>query len=376
MLIPGLTRAWRDETTLQLGTGTRRGIVLAPAPSAVGELLDLVDGTRSESTLLRHAHRLGLTEEEARALLTVLHEAGLLFGAHHFLPARLTAEIRSRLSGEAASIALGDAAPVDNPARVLRRRYAAGVAITGPGPAAGPIAVALAQAGVGRVHADLTGPVLASDRAGGAVVDDDHRPGTAVEHEGRTGAVTAGGGRARAVRAAIARVAPDVRTGPVPRGRATLVIQLGLDRPAPVLAAGFAQRRQAHLLVGARDGTMVIGPLVPAAGVPCLRCLDLHRRDRDPAWPALAAQLVPRPGDDPPAGGAATVLAAAAYAAEQVLAHLDGGIPETVGAATEIAGPSRMRRRRWTQHPSCDCGRRHRRSPRFRPGTFTDGQAQ
>ncbi|GAB7043775.1 MULTISPECIES: hypothetical protein [Catenuloplanes] len=356
MLIPGLSRVWRDEGSLQLGTGTRRGIVLAPAPSGAGELLDLVDGTRSEGTLLRHAHRLGLAEEEARALLAALHEAGLLFGAHHFLPTGLAGEVRARLSGEAASIALGDAAPVDNPARVLRRRYAADVVVTGPGPAAGPIAVALAQAGVGRIHADLTGPVLASDRAGGAVTGD--------------------AGRARAVRAAIARVAPDVRTGPVPRGRAALVVQLGMDRPAPVLAAGFAQRRQAHLLVGARDGTMVVGPLVPAAGVPCLRCLDLHRRDRDPVWPALAAQLVPRPGDEPPAGGAATVLAAAAYAAEQVLAHLDGGTPETIGGATEIDGPSRMRRRRWAQHPSCDCGRRHRRSPRFRPGTFTDSQAQ
>src|SRR5687768_1867172 len=106
MLIPGLSRAWRDESSLQLGTGTRRGIVLAPAPSAVGELLDLVDGTRSESTLLRHARRLGLADEEAQALFAALHEAGLLFGAHHFLPSRLTGEIRARLSGEAASIAL------------------------------------------------------------------------------------------------------------------------------------------------------------------------------------------------------------------------------------------------------------------------------
>ncbi|MDP9797657.1 bacteriocin biosynthesis cyclodehydratase domain-containing protein [Catenuloplanes nepalensis] len=352
MLIPGLSRVWRDEDTLQLGTGTRRGIVLSPAAGTAGELLDLVDGTRSESTILRHARRLGLAEEEARALLTALHEAGLLLGAHHFLPALLTGEARTRLSGEAASIALGDAGSVDNPARVLRRRYTSGVAITGPGPAAGPIAVALAQAGIGRIHADLTGPVLPTDRAGGAVIEDD--------------------GRARAVRAAIARVAPDVRTGPLPRGHTALVIQLGMDRPAPVLAAGFAQRRQAHLLVGARDGTMVVGPLVPAAGVPCLRCLDLHRRDRDPAWPALAAQLMPRPGDEPPAGGAATVLAAAAYAVEQVLAHLDGGAPETIGAATEIDGPSRMRRRRWAQHPSCDCGRRHRRSPSPQPGTVTD----
>ncbi|MDR7280893.1 hypothetical protein [Catenuloplanes atrovinosus] len=359
MLIPGLTRLWRDPQTFQLGTDARRGVVLRPAAGTVGELLDLVDGTRSEGTILRHADRLGLSEAEARGLLRELLDAGLLLGAHHFLPARLPGEVRARLSGEATAIALGDAPPVDNPAQVLRRRYAADVTITGPGPAAGPIAVALAQAGVGRIHAALSGPVLPSDTAGGAVATGDPPPA-----------------RARAVTAAITRVAPDVRTGPVPRGRAALVVQLGLDRPAPVLAAGFAQRRQAHLLVAARDGTMVVGPLVPSAGVPCLRCLELHRRDRDPAWPALAAQLVPRPGREGPTGGAATVLAAAAYAAEQTLAYLDGDAPETIGAATEIDGPSRMRRRRWAQHPVCDCGRRHRRSPRFQPDTFTKAQAQ
>ncbi|MFI5843529.1 hypothetical protein ACIA8K_27875 [Catenuloplanes sp. NPDC051500] len=357
MLIPGLARVWRDRHTLQLGLDRRRAVILQLAAGTAGELLDLVDGTRSESTILQHARRLGVDDAEATGLLHALHTAGLLLGAHHFLPARMPENARARLAGEAASIALGDPGAVDNPARVLRRRYASDITITGPGPAAGPIAVALAQAGVGRIHLELSGPVLPSDRAGGALAGPD-------------------GERAGAVAAAVHRVAPDVRTSPVPRGRAAIVIQLGLDRPAPVIAAGFAQRRQAHLLVGARDGTMVVGPLVPASGVPCLHCLDLHRRDRDPAWPALAAQLLPRPGAEGATGGAATVLAAAAIAAEQVLAYLDGGVPETIGAAVEVDGPSRVRRRRWTQHPVCDCGRRHRRSPRFQPDTFTVPQAQ
>ena len=39
------------------------------------------------------------------------------------------------------------------------------------------------------------------------------------------------------------------------------------------------------------------GPLVTPGRGPCLRCLDLHRCDRDPAWPALLAQLaLPAPG--------------------------------------------------------------------------------
>ena len=73
------------------------------------------------------------------------------------------------------------------------------------------------------------------------------------------------------------------------------MIQVGADRPASLLAAGYAQRRQAHLLLSLRDGVPVVGPLVRATGTPCLNCLDLHRRDRDPGWPELAAQLAGEP---------------------------------------------------------------------------------
>ena len=55
----------------------------------------------------------------------------------------------------------------------------------------------------------------------------------------------------------------------------------------------------------------------------CLRCADLHRRDADPRWPRLAAQLT---ATEPPASGATvTCLLTAATAAVQVLAYLDGG---------------------------------------------------
>ena len=46
-----------------------------------------------------------------------------------------------------------------------------------------------------------------------------------------------------------------------------------------------------HLPVRVRDGTGVVGPLVIPGLSSCLMCADLHRTDRDPAWPALAAQL-------------------------------------------------------------------------------------
>jgi hypothetical protein len=121
-----------------------------------------------------------------------------------------------------------------------------------------------------------------------------------------------------------------------------------------LLAAGHGRRRQAHLAVTVREGTAVVGPLVPPTGAPCLNCVDLHRRERDADWPQLAAQLT-TPTAEPCA--VATVLSAAGYVTAEALAYLDGGRPATLGATVEIAGPSGARRRSWPPHPACSCAR-------------------
>jgi hypothetical protein len=90
-----------------------------------------------------------------------------------------------------------------------------------------------------------------------------------------------------------------------------------------------------------------------------LNCLDLHRLDRDPAWLRVAAQLFTgRDAAEPVT--ATTALAGAAYAAAEVLAHIDGGTPPTLGATVEITSPGHSIRRRWTLHPRCGCRRRAR----------------
>ncbi|MGC1214012.1 MAG: TOMM precursor leader peptide-binding protein, partial [Micromonospora sp.] len=137
------------------------------------------------------------------------------------------------------------------------------------------------------------------------------------------------------------------------RSPVDLVVQVGTDRPAALLAARYARRRQPHLLIGLRGGVPVVGPLVRPPVGPCLNCVDLHRIDRDPGWPALAAQLVADDGDQ--ACAAVTLLAAVAYAAAEALAHLDGGTPEALGCAVEVGGAGRFRRRVWPPHPSCGC---------------------
>ena len=109
----------------------------------------------------------------------------------------------------------------------------------------------------------------------------------------------------------------------------------------------------------------MIGPLVVPGRSSCLRCHDLHRCDRDPAWPRLAAQLATDPsrparGASAPVASACDVTLAAAVAAHavmQALAFLDGQVtPSAVDGTVEVSLPDGgMRRRSWTPHPGCGC---------------------
>ncbi|MFU8852451.1 TOMM precursor leader peptide-binding protein [Micromonospora sp. SL1-18] len=339
-LLPGLTRLWRDRHTLQLGLEPGQAVLLEVANPRAVRLLDLLDGTRSERAVLAYAATAEVTPDEARVLLDTLRAAGLVVPAHSLLPRDLAGPVRARLAGEAEALSLATAGLPGTPAQVLRRRRAARVLVTGAGRLGGAIAVALAQAGVGHVAPDLAGPVRPGDLVGAGL--------TAAE---------LGRPLATAIRGALGRSAPGTETGPLRRGRLDLVVQLGTDRPAALLATRYAQRRQPHLLVDLRGGVPVVGPLVRPPAGPCLNCLELHRMDRDPDWPALAAQLAADESERPCA--ATTRLAAVAYAAAEALAQLDGGSPETLGCAVEIAGAGRLRRRQWPPHPSCECsGRR------------------
>ncbi|GGM28291.1 TOMM precursor leader peptide-binding protein [Micromonospora yangpuensis] len=342
-LLPGLARLWRDRHTLQLGVEPGRAVLLEIANPRAARLLDLLDGSHSVRSILGHASVSEVAPEEARGLLDALHAVGLVVPAHTLLPRDLAGPARTRLTGEAGALALTPQPLPGTPAQVLRRRRGARVVVTGAGRLGGPVAVALAQAGIGHLDLDLAGQVRPSDLVG-------------------TGLPAADVGRslAAAVRDAIRGVAPGTETRPIRRGRADLVLQLGTDRPAALLATGYAQRRQAHLLLTLRGGVPVVGPLVRPPAGPCLNCLDLHRTDRDPDWPSLAAQLAVDGREE--ACTVTTLLAATAYAAAEVLVQLDGGTPETLGRAVEIGAAGQLRRRVWAPHPSCGCSGGRRRS--------------
>ncbi|MEB3022663.1 TOMM precursor leader peptide-binding protein [[Mycobacterium] crassicus] len=130
----------------------------------------------------------------------------------------------------------------------------------------------------------------------------------------------------------------------------------------PRLVRELHAERVPHLPVRVRDGTGVIGPLVLPGRTSCLGCADLHRRDRDAAWPALAAQL----RDTVAHTDRATVLATVALALSQVelvIAAVRGmaagrqlAPPPTLNATLEVdLSTGSILTRRWNRHPLCDC---------------------
>jgi hypothetical protein len=89
----------------------------------------------------------------------------------------------------------------------------------------------------------------------------------------------------------------------------------------------------------------------------CHRCHELHRTDRDPAWPGIAAQLLSGPRHRSAACDTVLATAVAAHTALQVLAYLDGDpAPPAVDGTLEIAqADGSVRRRSWAPHPLCGC---------------------
>ena len=135
---------------------------------------------------------------------------------------------------------------------------------------------------------------------------------------------------------------------------------LGAD---PRLLRDLHAARVPHLPVRVRDGAGLVGPLVIPGVTSCLSCADLHRTDRDAAWPALAAQLreVIGSADRP------TVLATAALALGQLhriiaAVRADGPAgdpPSTLNTTWEVdVATHALRARRWPRHPMCGCWRR------------------
>jgi hypothetical protein len=130
----------------------------------------------------------------------------------------------------------------------------------------------------------------------------------------------------------------------------------------PRMVRDLHSRGVAHLQVRVRDGIGLVGPLVIPGVTSCLGCADLHRSDRDAAWPAIAAQLRDTVG----VADRATLLATAALALSQVNRVIaavrgqeavpDPGPPPALNATLEFdLNAGSIVARHWPRHPLCSC---------------------
>jgi hypothetical protein len=331
-LLPAATPLLRDGGSVQVGgVGEGPGLLVAADGGWVEPLLRGLDGRRAQRAVLGDARRAGADAGAVTALLDGLRSAGLL------------------LDLDAADVLVADAGPAAEARTVAelpaagrgawRARRGAAVVVEGATRVGVPLAAVLAASGVGRISVRDGGVVAAAD----AVVG-----GLATADEGRP--------RVLAAADAVRRSSPLTDLRPLPPGaEADLVV---LTRPwaaSDPLVAGLQRSGVPHLVATVREHTGVVGPLVVPGRTGCLHCGDLHRRDADPRWPRLAAQLTA--GEPPASGATVTCLLTALVAAVQVLAFLDGAAaPAAVDATLELTPPELLPRlRRWPPHPACDC---------------------
>jgi bacteriocin biosynthesis cyclodehydratase domain-containing protein len=365
-LKPGLLPVWRNRDTVQIGIDPRRAVALTGMRGA-DVLLRLLDGSRDRAQVLAAASDLGMDAATADQVLSLLTAAGALSDLPAGRYGTLSAGARARLAPELATAALarGDA---DGGARTLARRQAACVRVHGASRPGLWIAGMLTAAGIGLViSTGPTAPGASAAGAGAAEADPDRRSASTAEADpdqrsaGAAGARPGGRASRRGPRppAGADRAVQRARAPRAQSRRSGLVILADSHRRE--FPAELTQKLVPHLAVSASEAIGVVGPLVLPGQSACLRCLDLTRAERDPAWPLILAQLSAQAGADPP--GCDTVLATtvAAQAVAQALAFIDedGQAPAVTNGTLELVLPGwQWRRRTWQPHPRCGC--RHR----------------
>jgi hypothetical protein len=336
-LLPATTPVLRrgNDSVQVGGVDSGDGLVVTPGGDALRALLRGLDGRRSARMILADAAASGLAPADAAALLSALRDGGLVVDLE---AADLLASDAGPAAAARTATELPSATTPGGTASRWRRRRAASVLVEGATRVGTPLAAVLAASGVGRVGVRDPETTVAGDAVvGGLTAADEGRP------------------RSVAAADAVRRASPLADLRPPPEGAADVVVLARAWAASDPLVAGLQRAGVPHLVAAVRGGVGVVGPFVIPGRTSCLHCADLHRRDADPHWPELAAQLTA--AEATPGGATTTCLLTAVTAALQVLAYLDGtAAPVTLDATLELRPPDPVPvLRRWTAHPSCGC---------------------
>ncbi|WP_336208165.1 thiamine biosynthesis protein ThiF [Nonomuraea sp. LPB2021202275-12-8] len=379
---PALRRTDRDDHTLQFGVHPRRAVMLTGLTQPVRRWIDGLDGTRDLARVLKEAAAAGLDEVSARSLLDQLIQQGVLHDAGG-PPLPLPLPQLDRLRPDLDALDLASSTP-DGGRQAMLRRGQAQVRVYGAGRVGAQVVALLAAAGVGTIRVIDPGPTLPRDITPGGLTWSElglSRQDGAVALARRitgspaasptahpTGSATASpapSGRGRRPAASRERAdqhgpTVDARAGGPPLSdrsqRPDLVILTPVRPLDRVLVNELFALGIPHLLAAAFEGHGCVGPLVLPGQTACLHCLDLARRDRDPAWPIVTARL----GGFPPGEIACDAVLAsmvAAAAAGHALAHIDGREAVVTNGTMDVFPDWHWKRRSWDVHPQCRCMR-------------------
>jgi len=313
----------RGPGSLQLGLCPDAGVVLDDLSDAEIAVVEGLDGSLDISTLYAVAAAAGVAAGRLSALIAALDE-------HHLLVDTTTD--RACLS------------PIDEPRRHLLRPDAHAVAA----------AYGLGGDGFDRVAARSTQHVVISGEGDlpFALAD--------LLRVGGIGRVSVGPN-------AVNMLDLELRSHPAGGLHARfgstvklpdLVVLAAMGAIRPDAGEPWLRRGIPHLPLVVQGHRVQVGPLIAGEHGPCLVCLDLHRRDRDAAWPALLSQLAPRGPLLPaaPVSLESTLTAMTAGAAAMIVHTCLDGQPVPSGLSLELSLPwPTIHTRRWIPHPMCSC---------------------
>ena len=346
---PGLVLVWRGPESAQIGLDPGRGIVLEGLTPPDRALLEDLSTGFDEAVLPDVVP--GPGPDRSRDLVRLLAQSEVLVGsrAGRGILAQVARDA-PRLAPDAAvwGLVYPDAGDGWELLAARRRRV---VEVRGGGRTGMALATVLVAAGVGRVRLVERRSVQAADVGpAGAGFEDVGVPAAAAT------ARAAGRLRRRVRRTRRATAGPHPPGGRGPRPTSSCSCGAPSPTARPPRPCSPAASRICPSS-SASAGSWSVPLVLPGRGA-CLRCLDLHRADRDPAWPRVLAQLTGR-ASPTASEEAASALLGASLAALQVLCHLDGRArPAALGATLEVELPDGLASRRpWPPHPSCGCWR-------------------
>jgi bacteriocin biosynthesis cyclodehydratase domain-containing protein len=153
---------------------------------------------------------------------------------------------------------------------------------------------------------------------------------------------------------------PPERPVDAPDGGCSGVL-VSVGEPAREDLDGWMRTGTPHLVVRLTEGSAVIGPFVLPGETACLRCVDAHHTDLDPAWPLLVTQqaaAVGRVREDTLPEPVDTLLAtlATAWAARDLVTRAEGHRPATASTTVRLdPHVTSLETHRWPRHPACGC---------------------